>query len=102
MSKVRIINEKTGDVKFVSPMVAKDTRQLKAYGYVVQDLGEKKDLGLIYTPPIEPEEVNDANDLIANESNEPTEDLHFENIADEQPAKVKGKPGPKKKETVTE
>ena len=90
MSKVRIINSKTGDVKFVSPMVAKDTKQLKAYGYVVQDLEKKEVVTEIETI------TKDIEDL-----EEELEAPLFDNLVDEQPTIERKKPGPKPKQ-VTE
>jgi len=41
MSKVRIINDETGDVKYVSAYVAGQADQLAQYGYRVEDLKAK-------------------------------------------------------------
>lgn len=89
MSKVRIINDKTGDVKHVSSYVANQPDQLKAYGYRIEDLkvvAEKTKI-IIHNPIVSTE----AESL-----------FEMEESFTESP-KPKGKPGPKpKNQTVTE
>lgn len=41
MGKVRILNTKTGDIKYVSELIGNNERLLKSYGFIKQDLGEK-------------------------------------------------------------
>lgn len=78
MSKVRIINDETGDVKWVSPYVAGQPDQLKQFGYRVEDLS------LSYKP------IKEAEDL-------------FEMEDSLQEVTERKKPGPKpKNKTVTE
>jgi hypothetical protein len=43
MDKVRIINKKTGAVKFVMPHVANDVRTMNMYGFVIEDLKVKEE-----------------------------------------------------------
>jgi hypothetical protein len=43
MERIRIINDKTGEVKHVSKLVADNTKTLAMYGFKVQHL-EKKEL----------------------------------------------------------
>lgn len=116
MSKVRIINDKTGEVRFVSPFVANQTETLKHKGYRVEDLPQKKEdpipeQGLVSDTINEPlveetiQEDENLNEPIKEETNSieaPTDELVFDDLIEEQPAKVKGKPGPKPKNTVTE
>ena len=44
MGKVRILNTKTGEVKFVEEHIANDTNTIKRYGFIKQDLGVKEDV----------------------------------------------------------
>ncbi len=53
MSKVRIINDETGDIKFVSPYVANQPEQLKQYGYRIEDLKVKETTGNIFEGEVE-------------------------------------------------
>jgi hypothetical protein len=41
MGTIRIINDKTGQVKFVSEIVANNTKTLEMYGFKVQHLEKK-------------------------------------------------------------
>ncbi len=43
MDDIRIINDKTGDVKYVSQLVANDTKMLAYYGFKIQHLEKKED-----------------------------------------------------------
>jgi hypothetical protein len=43
MGTIRIINDKTGQVKFVSEIVANNTKTLEMYGFKVQHLGNKEE-----------------------------------------------------------
>jgi hypothetical protein len=87
--KVRIINNTTGEVRFVMPHIADNEKRLKQYGFVKQDFEkkeEKKDQGTIthngdtitYSKPMVP------HDLITT----PTAKLEYEfpNNGDEIPA----------------
>ncbi len=42
MEDIRIINDKTGDVKWVSQLVANDTKMLAYYGFKIQNLEKKE------------------------------------------------------------
>ncbi len=42
MDDIRIINDKTGDVKYVSQLVANDTKMLAYYGFRIQNLPKKE------------------------------------------------------------
>ncbi len=42
MDDIRIINDKTGKVIWVSPVIAKDTKTLSMYGFKVQHLEKKE------------------------------------------------------------
>jgi hypothetical protein len=42
MGKLRILNTKTGEVKFREAHIANNAKLLKTYGYILQDLGEKE------------------------------------------------------------
>jgi hypothetical protein len=39
MGKLRILNTKTGEVKFREAHIANNAKLLKSYGYILQDLG---------------------------------------------------------------
>ena len=69
MSKVRIVNTKTGDVKYVTPQIANNEKMLKSYEWIVQDFKEKRQeketpvtpFELLVTEPnkFEPEAIED-------------------------------------------
>lgn len=44
MGKVRILNTKTGHVKYVMPHIANNTKLMKSYGFIIQDLAEKREV----------------------------------------------------------
>jgi hypothetical protein len=58
MGKLRILNTKTGEVKFREAHIANNAKLLKSYGFVLQDLGsdlteiENKDVELLNTEPV--------------------------------------------------
>jgi hypothetical protein len=41
MGKLRILNTKTGEVKFREAHIANNAKLLKTYGYILQDLGSE-------------------------------------------------------------
>jgi len=99
MSKVRIINSKTGEVKFVSSVVAKQIQQLATYGFKVQDLEKKEVDKVSYTDNIDSllmEETRNESDVLILQTGT------FDNLVDEQPTIERKKPGPKPKNQVTE
>jgi hypothetical protein len=52
MGTIRIINDKTGQVKFVSEVVANNTKTLEMYGFKVQHL-EKKEEKEVFVKAVE-------------------------------------------------
>lgn len=88
IEKIRVINTKTGKVKFVTPQVAADTAGLFSYGFIVQNLAKKNDElladGKAFIKEIEDEIYSDPNLL----------EIAEQAIGE----KVKGKPGRKPKQ----
>jgi hypothetical protein len=66
MERVRIINNTTGEVRFVMPHIAENSKLLKQYGYVKQDFEKKEPVlsgtttgtanisGAYFTEPVPP------------------------------------------------
>jgi hypothetical protein len=90
--EVRIIHEKTGAVKFVAPHIANNTRLLKSYGYVKQDLPKKEE----EPQPTKIEEQIKAMSFTASISDGMTE----EQVREEYFKVFGKKPGNKKLETI--
>ena len=90
MSKVRIINDETGDVKFVSSYVAGQSDQLAQYGYRVEDLNISKPKAII--------KLDEVGELESEEK-----DLFKDEESLQETVIERKKPGPKPKvKEVTE
>lgn len=96
MSKVRIINDKTGEVKWVSSYVAEQTKQLATYGFRVEDPKVTFAFEPLNKEVKEPENTDETE--VVNEGNDSGMELEFDAV---EPVIERKKPGRKPKE-VTE